>query len=187
MSRSNAFARLVLSPLPARSEFPDFLWFGCDCDDFDRGATGGKFVMKRSVLAGILLCQLWLLAGTNPAPGQAPPPRQAPAMPVAAPSVDIGVSPMCADCACCVPCKKHCVEVPDTKVVKKTCYDCKCEDFCKSRCCICAYLKKLCGCDLACCGKVGTRHILLKKVISKEHPSCKCVVEPGPCPAVAGK
>ncbi len=89
----------------------------------------------------------------------------------------------CNDCGCECRCCKVCRCVPEVKKVSKICYDCKCEDFCvpgPSK--ICGY-KCACGEDCPCehhlfhhkepiwqptCAKVYTRHVLVKKELTKE-------------------
>jgi len=73
----------------------------------------------------------------------------------------------------------HCVckVVPDIKKVTKPVHDCKAVEFCQLKCpgFHCKH-----GCDGApCpdCGKVRTRTVLLKKFVTVEEPTCKCVVE----------
>jgi hypothetical protein len=84
--------------------------------------------------------------------------------------------------ACCPDgCGKICVRVPDVLKTPRTIYDCKCEDYCAPRCSLRALLGGLCGCGDTCCGPVRTRKILLKKVVTDECPTTKCVVQQVPC------
>ena len=94
----------------------------------------------------------------------------------------------CARCGCHCRVKKVCRLVPDKKKVTEVEFDCKCEDFCTPG------PSKLCGekCHCDCksprghtcekiwqpsCGCVRTRHVLMKREVTKEVPSYKCVVE----------
>ena len=105
----------------------------------------------------------------------------------------------CAHCGCQSNCCKVCRLVCDTKKVPKITYDCECEDFCiPGRSSICGYT---CECDCECdcgkhchkkpnwipsCGKVHTRHVLVKKEEIKEVKTYKCVVE-NLCPTCVAK
>lgn len=93
--------------------------------------------------------------------------------------------------------RKCCKVVPDVKKVTHTIYDCKCEDYCLPRCnCLCHHCK---SCEEPCqgcfgsegclkshcdplnlcpmCGKPRVKKILMKKIITEECPTFKCVVE----------
>jgi hypothetical protein len=78
--------------------------------------------------------------------------------------------------------KRVCRQVPDVKKVTHWVYDCQLEDFCKAGCPLhgahpqadcpdCAH-KACCP-----CGPPGTRHLLLKRLVTEECPTTKCVVE----------
>jgi len=76
---------------------------------------------------------------------------------------------------CDVPCKV-CKPVPDKKKVTKVVYECKEEWYCLSKC-----PKHNCcdPCAAPCpaCDKPRCRRILVKKIITEEKPTTKCVVE----------
>lgn len=79
-------------------------------------------------------------------------------------------------------CGKVCVRVPDVQKTPRTIYDCKCEEYCAPRCSLRALLGGLCGHPPdSCCGSVRTRKILLKKVVTDECLTTKCVVQPALC------
>lgn len=76
-------------------------------------------------------------------------------------------------------CKQRCVCEPEMKKIPHVIYDCRCEKFCSS---VCSWglLANLfgdgcCGCRPP-CGWVRTRHVLLKKTVTEDCPSFKCVV-----------
>lgn len=74
---------------------------------------------------------------------------------------------------------KVCKLVPDTKKTTRTVYDCKVEDFCLPRCSLDCKL----GCDgkkascPECEKKVYSKKLLVKRIITEEHPTTKCQVE----------
>jgi hypothetical protein len=73
--------------------------------------------------------------------------------------------------------KERCVCEPEIKKVPHVVYSARCEKFCGPAC-SCGLLTKLLGgvcCEHA-CGKVRTRHVLLKKTVMEECPGSKCVV-----------
>jgi hypothetical protein len=79
--------------------------------------------------------------------------------------------------------KKVCRQVPDVKKVTRWVYSCKTADFCKPGC----FLhgpghQDGCGdCDghrpCCPCGPVGCKHLLLKRLVTEECPTTRCVVE----------
>ncbi len=80
------------------------------------------------------------------------------------------------DCKLGHGCDKVCVPVPDVKKKTRVVYGVVERDFCLPRATFCG---KCCAEDGA-CGKVRTRHVLVKKVVTEECPSFKCVVQPRP-------
>lgn len=78
-----------------------------------------------------------------------------------------------------------CKVVPDVKKKTKVVYDCRCEPFCLPRlscqgkhCAQCGSCDGCCKCESPpACGKVRNKTILMKKTITTECPSWKCVVE----------
>lgn len=102
-----------------------------------------------------------------------------------------------AACAACSPCqeivykeviKKVCRQVPDVKKVTKWVYDCKTEDFCIKQCS--GLLGKggsgcssgcSTGCDSGCpngtCSGPYQRTLLIKRLVTTEVPTTKCIVE----------
>lgn len=81
--------------------------------------------------------------------------------------------------SCAEPCPhKVCVSVPTTKKVSRTVYDSKCIEFCLAKC---AFFSR--GCNDHCadnCGRVRTKNVLLKKVVTEQCPSTKCEVTLAP-------
>jgi hypothetical protein len=85
--------------------------------------------------------------------------------------------------------KKECVRVPDTRKKTHTEYRCIEEDICKPRCHLCKLGKCGGGCDNCdtgkCkdCGKVRCRRKLVKKFVTEEQCTTKCiaVVKPECC------
>jgi hypothetical protein len=72
----------------------------------------------------------------------------------------------------------RCFHDADTKKVPHVVYDCRVEKFCGSAC-SCNLLARLFGCGCGgerACGRVRTRHVLLKKTVTEECPGSKCVV-----------
>jgi hypothetical protein len=117
----------------------------------------------------------------------------------------------CDVCGCHANCNKICRLIKGTKKVSKTCYDCKCEDFCipgpSKLCGVCWVNEKdpCTGC-VKCvrkenwqpsdCAQVRTKHMLVKREVSKEVPAykwevqkvcracaCKCMAEDRQVPA----
>lgn len=78
--------------------------------------------------------------------------------------------------------KKVCVVVPDVKKTTKTCYSCSSKDVCfpkSSLSCCCSK-----GCEQGGCEScVRTVRVLLKKTVTTECPSFKCVPAEAPCEA----
>lgn len=70
-------------------------------------------------------------------------------------------------------CHKVCRVVPDVKKTTKPVYSCKTEDYCLKKC------PRLCHCaeDCPTCDHPRTRKILVKKFVTTECPTYKCVVE----------
>jgi hypothetical protein len=68
---------------------------------------------------------------------------------------------------------RTCVSVPSTKVHTKTIFCSKCIEYCLPRC----SLLHGGGCDSCAdnCGPIRTKNVLLKKVVTTECPSTKCV------------
>jgi hypothetical protein len=92
-----------------------------------------------------------------------------------------GTAAKCARCGRECPCHKVCRLVCDVKKVEVTCFEVQCEDFC-------APLPRLCGhgccsdcghgaCNPPKCGNVRTKKTLVKRTVTKEVPTYKCVVE----------
>ncbi len=67
---------------------------------------------------------------------------------------------------------EQCVAEPTVKITTKNVYSSKCVDFCYS---IRSPWSVLFGKDCPECGKVRTKTVLLKKTITTECPSTKCV------------
>lgn len=103
----------------------------------------------------------------------------APLPPEPSPACAVPVEPACAP-VCSF--RKECVAVPDVKKTPKTTYQARSEDYCSPT--FCGFFKILCGkcCAGDCCGKVHTRHYVLKTTTTTECPSRKCVVQEVPCP-----
>src|SRR5262245_59445046 len=85
------------------------------------------------------------------------------------------------DAACPEACPhKVCVSVPTTKKNTKVVYGSRCIEYCLQKCTLGH------GCDDDCadnCGRVRTKNVLLKKVITEECPATKCEVALAPpCP-----
>ncbi|MCC6417297.1 MAG: hypothetical protein IT429_03510 [Gemmataceae bacterium] len=74
-----------------------------------------------------------------------------------------------------------CVRVPDVKKVKHTIYACKTEEFCSAACCLHGLFRWCCD-----CGKVRTKTILLKRVVTEDCPTTKCVPHPCGVPGCGG-
>src|SRR5262245_19401053 len=75
-------------------------------------------------------------------------------------------------------CKKVCRVVPDVKKETRNVYECRCEDFCLKRCPCCLCKGGSCdGCAGVRCGHPRTKHVLMKKIVTEERPTTKCVVE----------
>jgi hypothetical protein len=99
--------------------------------------------------------------------------------------------------ACCPPrVQKICVPEPTKTKTVKTVYDCKCVDYCLPKCpccpcCGCCTLwpcfHKDCGCQ-SCpsCTKPRTRTVLVKKFVTTEEQTFKCVVKVVGCPCPEG-
>lgn len=73
---------------------------------------------------------------------------------------------------------KVCRMVPDVKKTTKVVYDYKVVDYYLPkkhglRCSQCGQ----CGCSCGVCGKPRTKRVLMKKFVTVEQPTCKCVVE----------
>ena len=104
----------------------------------------------------------------------------------------------CAYCGCHAPCEKICRLVCEEKTVEIICWGCKCEDFClpghgKPGCKHCEVVCAECneGCDaprakpknffwtewIPGCAHLHTKRKLMKKVVTKQVPSYKWVVE----------
>jgi hypothetical protein len=79
--------------------------------------------------------------------------------------------------------KRVCKNVPDVKRVTHWVYECKTVDFCKAGCSLHgARHQGTCDdCDghgSRCpCGPVGAKHYLLKRLVTEECPTTRCVVE----------
>ena len=132
-----------------------------------------------------------------------------------------GTPTHCGHCGCAAPCKRMCKVVPDVKEVKKVVWQVKCEEFCTPypgcpghKCDGGCNEGCAAGCDVGCdagcgkgcgraivapeCGPVRARKILVKKEITVQVPTFKCVpcygcdscCESGavvPTPAAGGK
>jgi hypothetical protein len=82
-----------------------------------------------------------------------------------------------------VPCKV-CKPVPDKKKTTKVVYECKEEWYCLPKCPCPLHIGKhdccdSCGNHCLTCEKPRCRRILVKKIITEEVPTTKCVVENG--------
>jgi hypothetical protein len=75
-----------------------------------------------------------------------------------------------ADCVC-----KVCVPEPAKTKTVKTVYDVKCVDYCLPKCPHFGWLKGDCGECGTTCDKPRTRRVLVKKLITEEHDTIKCV------------
>ncbi|MCI0380568.1 MAG: hypothetical protein L0215_23520 [Gemmataceae bacterium] len=96
------------------------------------------------------------------------------------------------DAQACPPTHKVCVPVPD-KIKKTTVvYGCVVKDFCLPKCALGGLFGGCCshnGCPTGECEHVRSKRVLLKKVVTEECPSFKCVVEerPGGDAAACGR
>lgn len=96
-----------------------------------------------------------------------------------------GGEPACTPLTC-----KVCVPEPAVVKTKTYEYECKPVDYCRKKCsgcCCCCLFRKCCDLGLQ-CGRVHTKFVLMKKVVTEEKKSfdCKVVERPiscaPPCP-----
>lgn len=75
--------------------------------------------------------------------------------------------------------KKFCKVVPDVKKTQKWVYSCKSEDFCLPKCSCPLHGHKKCDTCAQCleCDGPMTKCLLVKKLVTTECPTSKCVVE----------
>jgi hypothetical protein len=79
---------------------------------------------------------------------------------------------------CTSDCDKVCVPEPAKAKKVRTEYDLKCVDYCLPKCPHFSLLHRWGTCDTGCdvtCGKPRTRHVLVKRLITEERDSVKCV------------
>jgi hypothetical protein len=79
------------------------------------------------------------------------------------------------------PCAKFCVPVPTTKRTDKVICDDRCVEYCVPRCSLWSILRSCCWGGCASCGRLHTRHVLIKKIVHEECPDVRCEVRDAPC------